>query len=181
MATAVHAFEGTYNLDRNHSSFHFSINHLGVSTFRAWFGDIDARLAADEGTVALMAHARADSISIVDPDFRTHVVHGSEFFDANAHPLLVFRSTSIELGDDQSAVVSGDLEIRGVSRTATASGTYAPTITDPFGVSRAGLELHARVDRRDWGMDWQLALPDGSDAVGWEVEITAHLELVRED
>jgi polyisoprenoid-binding protein YceI len=182
MAIAVQPFEGSYKLDGNHSSFQFSVTHLGLSTFRASFGDIDARLVADDdGTIALIGHARADSISIVEPDFRAHVVHGADFFSADSHPLVVFRSTNIELGDERSAVVSGELEIRGVSRPVTASGTYAPTITDPFGVSRAALELSATVDRRDWGIDWQLALPDGGDALGWEVEIGVDLELVRED
>jgi polyisoprenoid-binding protein YceI len=181
MAVAVQPFEGTYSLDPNHSSFEFSVTHLGLSTYRAAFGDIDARLAAEpDGTIALVGHARVDSISITDPDFRAHVVHGADFFAAGAHPLIVFRSTGVELGEDHSAVVTGELEIRGVSQPVTAIGTYSPTITDPFGVSRAALELRAAVDRREWGLDWQLALPDGGDALAWTVEITALLELVRE-
>jgi polyisoprenoid-binding protein YceI len=182
MAIAVQPFEGAYKLDPNHSSFRFSVTHLGLSTFRASFGDIDARLvAADDGTITLVGHARADSISIDDPDFRAHVVHGADFFEADAHPLIVFRSTSIELGEDRSVVVSGELEIRGVSRPVTATGTYAPTITDPFGVSRAALAFRASVDRRDWEMSWQLPLPDGGDVLGWEVEISADLELVKDE
>ncbi|MGE5274101.1 MAG: YceI family protein [Verrucomicrobiota bacterium] len=182
MAIAVQPFEGSYKLDGNHSSFQFSVTHLGLSTFRASFADIDARLLAeDDGTITLVGHARADSISIDDPDFRAHVVRGTDFFDADAHPLIVFRSTSIELGDDRSAVVAGELEIGGASHPVTATGTYAPTITDPFGVSRAALDLSATVDRRDWEMSWQLPLPDGGDALGWEVEISAGLELVKED
>lgn len=181
MAIAIQPFDGTYKLDPNHSSFQFSVEHLGLSTFRASFADIDARLVAEEdGTIALVGNARADSISIVDPDFRAHVVHGADFFEADSHPLVVFRSTAIELADDRSAVVSGELEIRGVSRPVTASGTYSPTITDPFGVSRAALELRATVDRRDWDMGWQLALPDGGDALGWQVEVVADIELVKE-
>ena len=181
MAIAVQPFEGTYSLDSNHSSFEFSVTHLGLSAYRAAFGDIDARLAAEsDGTIALVGHARVDSISITDPDFRAHVVNGADFFEAGAYPLIVFRSTGIELGEDRSAVVSGELEIRGVSRPVTATGTYSPTITDPFGVSRAALELRATVDRRKWGLDWQLALPDGGDALGWKVEIAAVLELVKE-
>lgn len=181
MAIAVQPFEGSYTLDGNHSSFQFSVTHLGLSTFRASFADIDARLLADDdGVITLVGHARADSILIEDPDFRAHVVHGADFFEADAHPLIVFRSTSIALGDDQRVVVFGELEIRGVSRSVTASGTYAPTITDPFGVSRAAFELSAKVDRRDWEMSWQLPLPDGGDALGWEVEITAELELVKD-
>jgi polyisoprenoid-binding protein YceI len=180
MAIAVQPFEGTYKLDRNHSSFQFSVHHLGLSTFRASFADIDAMLVAEDDMLALVGTASADSISIVEPDFRAHVVHGADFFEADTFPLVVFRSTRIELGDDRSAVVSGELAIRGVSRTVTATGTYSPTITDPLGVSRAAFELRATIDRRDWEMNWQLSLPDGGDALGWEVEITADLELVRE-
>ena len=180
MAIAVQPFAGIYKLDRNHSSFQFSVHHLGLSTFRASFADIDARLVAEDDTLALVGNARADSISIVEPDFRAHVVHGADFFEADTFPLVVFRSTRIELGDDRSAAVVGELEIRDVSRAVTATGTYSPTITDPFGVSRAALELRATIDRRDWEMHWQLPIPDGGDALGWEVEITADLELVRE-
>ena len=93
--------------------------------------------------------------------------------------MIGFRSTSVELGDDGSANVSGELVIRGVSRPVSASGTFVPPTTDPFGLSRGGLELRATVDRRNWGLNWQVPLPDGSNALGWDVEITAHLELVR--
>ena len=68
MAIAVRPFEGTYKLDPNHSSFEFSVTHLGLSTYRAAFGDIDAKFAADaDGTMALVGNARVDSISIDDP------------------------------------------------------------------------------------------------------------------
>jgi len=178
MAIAVQPFEGTYELDRNHSSFQFAVKHLDLSTFRASFADINAWLAADGGVLVLEGYVRAESISIVEPEFRAHVVRGADFFNADAHPVITFRSTSVVLGDDRSASVSGELEIRGVSCPVTASGTYVPPTEDPFGLSRAGVELRATVDRRDWDMNWQLPLPDGGDALGWEVEITAQLELV---
>ena len=179
MATAMRTFAGTYELDRNHSSFQFAVKHLNLSTFRAAFADIDARLAVDDGVLMLEGQASAESISIVEPDFREHVVRGADFFEADVHPLITFRSTSVVLGDDGSANVSGELTMRGMSRPVTASGTYVPPTEDPFGLSRAALELRATVDRRSWDMNWQLALPDGSDALGWDVEITAHLELVK--
>ena len=179
MPIAVHPFEGSYELDPNHSSFQFEVEHLNLSTFRASFAEIDARLADDDGALVLEGEAHAASISIVDPEFRQHVVHGADFFEAGVHPLISFRSTSVELGDDQSVSVSGGLVIRGVSRPVTATGTFAPPTTDPFGLSRGGLELRATVDRRNWNLNWQLPLPDGSDALGWYVEITAHLELIR--
>jgi polyisoprenoid-binding protein YceI len=179
MTTATQPFTGTYELDPNHSTFEFAIDHLTVSTFRASFADIDARLTVRGDALELEGRAAAESVSIVDPQFREHVVRGADFFDADTHPLVTFQSTSVELSEDGRATVSGALAIRGLSLPVNAHGTYRPPTEDPFGMYRAGFELKATVDRRDWGMSWQMPLPDGSDALGWSVEISAHLELVR--
>jgi polyisoprenoid-binding protein YceI len=121
-----------------------------------------------------------ESLSIVDPpEFREHVVRGADFFQADDYPELTFRSTEIELRDDGSTTVTGDLTIRGVTRRVSAEGTYRAPIEDPFGGERAGLELRTTVDRRAWDLSWQTPLPDGGDALGWEVELTGHLELVK--
>jgi len=182
MATAVQPFAGTYELDRAHSTVQFGVRHQQISTFRASFGDVDARLTADDNTIALEGQARVETVSITEPtEFRDHVVRGGDFFDADTHPLITFHSTRIELDDDGTATVSGELTIRGATRTITAHGTYQPTREDPFGAHRAGLELRATVDRRSWEMNWHMPLPDGSDALGWDVEITAQLELIKKD
>ena len=179
MSTAILPFIGTYDIDRTHSSVHFAVEHI-VSTFRASFDDVDGRLFGDDAGTTLGAAARVESVSIVDPpEFRDHVVRGDDFFQADVHPELSFRSTDLELRDDGSAIVIGELTIRGVSRPITAEGSYRPPTVDPFGTARAALTLHATVDRRDWGLSWQLPLPDGGDAVGWKVELTAELELVK--
>jgi polyisoprenoid-binding protein YceI len=182
MATAVQTADGIYDLDKPHSTVQFAVRHVGVSSFRASFGDIDARLVIEDGNAELRASALVESVSIVDPpEFREHIVRGDDFFAAGAHPLLSFHSSSVELGDDGSATVSGNLVVRGVSRAVDATGRFSPPTEDPFGRFRVGLELDAKIDRRAWGMDWQAPLPNGGDALGWEVEITAHLELTRTD
>jgi polyisoprenoid-binding protein YceI len=180
MATAVERFSGVYQVDRAHSSVEVAIRHMQVSTFHASFAYVDGRLTVEAGTIALEGHALAESISIVEqPEFREHVVRGGDFFDAEEHPLLAFSSTSVELSHDGTATVSGELTIRGVSHPVTASGIYRPPREDPYATCRAGMELRTTVDRRSWDMDWQMPLPDGSDALGWEVDITARLELVK--
>ena len=124
MATAMQTADGVYELDKTHSTVQFAVRHVGVSTFRASFGDIDARLAIENGSAELQARAIVESVSIVEPpEFREHVVRGEDFFAADA--------------------------------------------------------LEATIDRRTWGMSWQTPLPDGGDALGWQVEITAHPELAR--
>ena len=180
MATAVHTLDGTYELDRTHSTVQFAVQHLGISTFRASFGDVDARLTIEEGVTGLDARARVESVSIVDPpEFRQHVVRGNDFFAANDYPLITFRSTRVAVDEDGRLRVSGELSMRGVSRVVTASGVFIPPTEDPFGGQRLGIALAATIDRQDWGMGWQTPLPSGGDALGWKVEVSAHLELTR--
>jgi polyisoprenoid-binding protein YceI len=180
MATAVQPIAGVYELDRAHSTVQFGITHVGVSTFRASFADVDARLVVEDGAMTLNGAVRVESISIVEPaEFREHVVRGADFFDADAYPEITFRSTEVELGAGGAVTVSGDLTIRGRSQPVSAQGTYEPPREDPFGGVRTGLALRAAIDRRNWDMTWQAPLPDGSDAVGWGVEITAQLELIK--
>ena len=122
-----------------------------------------------------------ESVSLTEPpEFREHVVYGSDFFDAREHPAIGFRSGRLELRDDGSARLEGELTIKGISKRVSAAGSHQPPIEDPFGATRAALELQATVDRRDWRMDWQLPLPDGGDALAYEVELTVHLEFTRE-
>jgi polyisoprenoid-binding protein YceI len=180
--TATQPFTGTFELDSDHSSVQFAVRHMKVSIFRASFADIDGRLVADGLEIRLEGNARADSVSITSPpEFREHVVRSADFFHAGEYPELSFRSSEVDLREDGRATVTGELTVRGISRSVTATGSYRPPVEDPYGSFRAALELRAAVDRRAWEMDWQMPLPDGSDVLGWEVEITAHLELIRAD
>jgi polyisoprenoid-binding protein YceI len=171
----------TFTGDRDHSSFGFAVRHMTVSTFRGGFADVDARvtLAAD-GALELTGTARAESISVRTPaDLRTHLL-GPDFFDAERHPEITFRSAPARPAADGSIEVRGELTMRGVRRPVVATGSLAGPVEDPFGATRAALELRATIDRRDFGMTWSLPLPKGGDALGSQVEITVALELVED-
>jgi len=182
MPVAMQQLKGTFVADPDHSSFLFAIKHMKVSSFRAAFGDVEARLVGeDEGGLSLEGRARVESVTIGHPpEFREHVVNGEDFFNAGNHPEIVFRSKAVTHGEEGSVNVEGELEIRGISRPVTATGSYQPPIEDPYGSIRTAMELAATVDRRDWGMDWQMPLPKGGDVLGYEVELTVHLELIRQ-
>jgi polyisoprenoid-binding protein YceI len=181
MAAIIDPPGGVFEADRTHSSLHFAVGHMKVSTFRASFGDVDARLIVDTAQLRLEGAARVESISIADPpEFRDHVVRGADFFDADNHPEILFRSGRVDLAEDGTATVDGELTIKGVSRPIRATGTYHRPVEDPFGLLRAALELRAVLDRRDWGLNWQAPLPGGADVLGWDVELTVQLELVKQ-
>ena len=181
MATvAVQPFSGTYNAQPVPSSFAFAVRHSGVFWYRGSLSDVAATLRAEGDALALEGSARVDSISVVEPAAMRASVLGPEFFDAERHPEITFRSTELHLADDGRAQLDGELTIRGVTRPVSATGRYSSPRLSSFG-EIAGLQLHTSFDRREFGFHWQMQLPGGGDAVGWDVEVDIDLLLKRED
>jgi polyisoprenoid-binding protein YceI len=179
-SVAVQPFSGTYRARPEPSTFAFAVRHSGVFWYRGSLSDVAATLRADGDGLALEGSARVDSISIVTPpEFRAHVL-GPDFFDAERHPEITFRSTEIRLADDGRAEIDGELTIRGVTRPVIATGHYAPPRQAGFGEA-AGLQLQTSFDRREFGFDWQMELPGGGNAVGWDVGVDIDLLLMPED
>jgi polyisoprenoid-binding protein YceI len=178
-SVAVQPFAGTYRAEPVPSSFAFAVRHSGVFWYRGSLSDVAATLRGDGEALALEGSARVDSISVVQPAAMRASVLGPEFFDAERHPEIRFNSTAVSLDSDGLVAVDGDLTIRGVTRPVTASGHYAPPRPSSFG-EVAGLQLQTSFDRREFGFDWQMQLPGGGDAVGWDVEVEIDLLLKRE-
>jgi polyisoprenoid-binding protein YceI len=152
MEVTTDPLAGVFDADRTHSAFQFAVRHMKVSTFRASFRDVDARLIGQASGLRLEGTAGVESISISGPpEFREHVVRGADFFDADNHPEILFRSERVELAGNGAATVEGELTIKGFSRPITATGTWERPVEDTFGALRAALELRAVLDRRDWG------------------------------
>ena len=177
--TATRALQGVFEADPIHSIFGFSVVHNGISTFRGTLDDVSATLKADGDELQLEGAAKVESISIHEPEqFRAHVL-GEEFFDADNHPEVTFRSTEVELGDDGTARVEGELSIAGQIKEVSAEGAYREPIEGPDGSERVALELETKFDRRDFGFDWNMELPSGGDVLDWDVTLKVHLELVK--
>jgi polyisoprenoid-binding protein YceI len=172
-------FAGTFAAQSEVSTFAFAVRHSGVFRFRGVLTDVAATLRGEGDALALEGAARVASISIVEPAAMRASVVGPQFFDAERHPEVTFRSTAIRLGEYGRVEVDGELTMRGVTREITADGDYAVPREVSFG-EVAGMRLQTMIDRRDWGFDWQMPLPGGGDAVGWDVEIDIDLLFVRE-
>jgi len=171
-------FIGTYAVQTAPSTFAFSVRHSGVFRFRGVFSDVSGTLTADGDDLTLAGSARVESISVREPEaLRAHLL-AADFFDAEHHPEIAFRSTAMRLADDRSAEVEGELTMRGITRRIRAWGQWAAPRDAGYG-EVAGLELHTSLDRREFGFEWQSQLPSGCDAVSWEVELDIDLLLIR--
>jgi polyisoprenoid-binding protein YceI len=177
MATATQQLnDGTYNADPVHSSFGFAVRYQGVSLFKGTLDEVAATLTDGrlEGT------ATVESISIRTPDqFRQHVL-SAEFFDAANHPEVAFTSSDLDLREDGTATVNGELTIKGITRPVAATGTWIAPAADAFGNTRGHLNLEAVIDRTEYDMNWNMALPSGGNVLANEVTLTVELSLVEQ-
>ena len=175
MATAT-KLSGTYTADPVHSSFGFAVRYQGVSLFKGTLDEVDATLVDGR----LEGAAKVESISIRTPEqFRAHVL-GGEFFDAESHPEVTFTSQDIDIADDGTAKVEGELTIKGITRPVSATGTWVAPAADAFGNTRGHLNLEAVVDRTEYDMNWNMALPSGGNVLANDVTLTVELSLVEQ-
>jgi polyisoprenoid-binding protein YceI len=174
MSTATLA--GTYAADPIHSSFGFAVRYQGVSLFRGTLEDVTATLADGK----LVGTAKVESISIRTPDaFRAHVL-SEEFFDAANHPEVTFTSSDLELSDDGTAKVNGELTIKGITKPVTATGTWIAPAADAFGNTRGHLQLEATIDRTEFDINWNMPLPSGGKALANDVTLTVDISLTEQ-
>ena len=174
--STVATLGGTYAADPVHSSFGFAVRYQGVSIFRGTLDEVTATLADGrlEGT------AQVESISIRTPEqFRAHVL-SDEFFGAAEHPTVTFTSSELDLREDGTAVVAGELTIKGITNPVTATGTWTTPAPDAFGNTRGHLNLEAVIDRTQWDMNWNMPLPSGGKALANEVTLTVDISLTEQ-
>ena len=176
MSSITTPFAGAYAADPIHSSFGFAVRYQGVSLFRGTLDEVTATLTDGR----LDGVAKAESISIRTPEqFRAHVL-GAEFFDVENHPEVRFASSDLDLRDDGTATVAGELTIKGITRPVTATGTWIAPEGDAFGGTRGHLNLEAVVDRTEFDMNWNMPLPSGGKALANEVTLVVELSLVEQ-
>jgi polyisoprenoid-binding protein YceI len=176
MSSTTTPFAGTFAADPIHSSFGFAVRYQGVSLFRGSLSEVAATFADGR----LEGAAKVESISIRTPEqFRAHVL-SAEFFDAANHPEVTFVSSDLDLREDGTASVAGELTIKGITRPVTATGTWTEPASDAFGGTRGHLNLDAVVDRTEFDMKWNLPLPSGGQALANEVTISVELSLVEQ-
>ena len=164
---------GTWALDQVHSSATFAVKHMVVATFRGGFGEVAAELR--DGV--LTGVVQAASIEVRDDNLKGHLL-SPEFFDVENTPEIRFVSTAVR-GERDDLVIEGDLTIKGVTERVEARGTLSGPVENGYGKNGLGIDLETVVDRTKFGLNWNAPLPKGGFAVGNDVTLTVHLQLVE--
>ena len=164
---------GTWSVDHVHSNVGFGVEYM-AGTFTGTFADFDASVT--DGV--LQGSAKVASVQVKDTNLEAHL-QSPDFFDAERHPELTFRSNAIERnGDDLK--IAGEITIKGHTEPVQITGVISEPIGDPYGGTRYGLKLEATIDRDRFGVSWNNPLPSGEPALANDVVLTADLQLSKQ-
>jgi polyisoprenoid-binding protein YceI len=116
-------------------------------------------------------------VEVKEETLEAHLL-SPEFFDKDQTPEITFESSRVARDGDE-LVVDGDLVVKGITKPVTARGKLTGPIPGADGSDRLGIELETTVDRHEYGLDWNMDMPDGSKILGDEVTLSVHLELIK--
>jgi polyisoprenoid-binding protein YceI len=165
-----------YAIDKSHSSVGFKVKHMMISNVVGSFKDFDAVIEFDEKTKKVTRLEGTVIIDSIDTDIEKRDAHlkSDDFFAAAKHPTMTFVMT--EATDDK---VSGNLTIRGITKTVAFDLDFGGVATDPWGNERMGFELSGKINRKDFGLVWNKALETGGVLVGDDVRMTIAVEAIK--
>jgi polyisoprenoid-binding protein YceI len=171
-----------WNLDAAHSFIQFKVRHLLISTVSGTFTTFRARVVSEVlDLTEIQVHFEADVASITtgNADRDKHLL-SEDFFFAEKYPVLQFEATKTTRGDENTFLLHGDLNIRGVSRPFDVAVCLNGIAEDPYGQTKAGLSLSGRFNRKDFGLNFHVLNKAGDRLVDDEVRIEAEVQLIRQ-
>jgi len=170
-----------YQVDPAHSAAHFSVRHMMIANVRGEFAKVSGSFAYDSENPAnstIDAVIDVASLRTNDSDRDQHL-KSADFFDLEKYPQITFRSKSVQ-PEDGELLVRGDLTIHGVTREIPlrVEGP-TPEAKDPWGNIRVGATATGKINRKDFGLGWNVALEAGGVLVGEEIKISIDVQGVR--
>lgn len=172
----------TWNIDSAHSQITFSVRHMMISTVRGRFEELSGTVNFDQNNPensTVDVKIDAASISTRDEKRDGHL-RSADFLNADKYPYLVFRSNRIEQTGKTHGRIYGDLTIRDVTRPVTLDVEYNGMAKSPWGTTSAGFSASTTINRKNWGLNWNVALETGGVLVSDEIKINIELEIVQQ-
>ena len=178
------AATSTWTIDAAHSQVDFAVKHMMISTVKGRIPALEGSLALDEQDIAGSSVGVEFDVASIDTGtaMRDDHLRSADFFDVATFPKMSFRSTAVRgssLDDGTEFQLIGDLTIRDVTRPVTLDVTVGGRGRDPFGNDRIAFIAEAKIDRRDFGLNYNAALETGGVLVGHDVKISIELQAIR--
>jgi len=171
----------TWAIDPAHTQVGFAVKHLMITNVKGRFREVSGSVRLDPTTMKPDVDVSIGAASLMTGDDKRDAhLRSADFLHADQFPVIRFTGRRIEGNPDSRFTLHGDLQIRGVTRPVTVYVVTEGRITDPWGNERVGYTASATINRKDFGLEWNMALEAGGVLVGDEVKVTIETELVRQ-
>lgn len=169
-------------IDPTHSEIEFKVKHLMVTNVKGKFKEFEASIYTTNDnfmSAEIDCFINAASVDTGNTDRDNHL-RGADFFDVANHPQLSFQADTVENVDkDGSYELWGNLSIKGITKKIKLDVEFGGIVKDPWGNEKAAFSINGKINRKDWGLNWNAALETGGVLVSEEVKINAEIQLVR--
>ena len=178
------AFASSWDIDSAHAAANFAVKHLAISTVNGTLGAVTGKVELDDKDVTkskIEATVDVKGINTKEPKRDDHL-RSKDFFEVEKFPNITFKSTKIEKGEGNKLKVTGDLTIKGVTKPVTLDGELTPEVANPFSKAKTrGFSGSTSINRKDFGLTWNVALETGGVLVGDDVKINVEAELIKKE
>jgi polyisoprenoid-binding protein YceI len=171
-----------WKIDSAHSEVTFSVRHMMISTVRGRFNTVNGTVDFDEttpGNSSVQVEIDASSIDTREKQRDDHL-RSPDFLNVATYPTITFVSKRVEPIDENHGKITGDLTIHGVTKEVVLETEYAGQAKSPWGTTSAGFSAKTKINRKDFGLEYNAALETGGVLVGDEVKIDIEMEIIKE-
>ena len=171
----------SYKIDQAHSQIQFTVRHMMIAKVRGTFEKFDGTIQLNEEEPAESSvdiRIEAASINTREPQRDAHL-RSPDFLDAEKFPSLYFKSTKVDVIDQNNAKLHGTMIIKDISRPVVLEVEYSGQAKTPWGTTNFGFSGRTVINRKDWGLEWNRALETGGWLVGDEITVDIELELTK--
>ena len=171
-----------WQIDAAHSEIQFAVRHMMISTVRGRFTQFTGTIEADEqNPTAAQVNVTIDAASIDTGNTdRDKHLRSPDFLNAEQFPQITFKSTSVEQNGQSEGKLHGELTIRDVTKPVVLDVEYAGIAKSPWGTTSAGFSATTKINRKEWGLNWNVALETGGWLVSEEIKVSIEVELVKQ-
>jgi polyisoprenoid-binding protein YceI len=169
-------------LDPTHSEILFKVKHLMITNVKGEFRKFNATLTSDGNNFSnATVNVTIDAASVfTNEENRDNHLKGADFFDVENHKEITFVGTSFEKVDEENFTLKGNLTMKGVSKEISLDVEFGGVNKDPWGNEKAGFSVSGKINRKDFGLNWNAALETGGVLVSEEVKINGEVQFVKQ-
>ena len=171
-----------WTIDPSHSEIQFKVKHMMITTVTGSFKEFSSEVETqgDDFSTAKIKFQAATSSVFTNSDQRDQHLRSADFFDVEKYPELKFESTSLEKVDDESFTLNGNLTIRDITKPVKLDVEVGGIGKDPWGNLKAGFSLTGKINRKEWGLNWNAALEAGGVLVSDDVRIFCEVQYSKQ-